>query len=173
MIPRSRNSLRLRLLLTVFLGLIANAVGAQDSVSVTEITPKLLVFSPTAGNDVAAVGQDGALLLGTPPATSTTKISTIVAGHPKSPVRYVVIAPKQDVAHSESDAGWGRRGVFVAMQEKSASASRRGHHGCNAAIVRSAIELRSRPFACRILRGVGIRPQRESVYVAYSGLKAR
>ena len=49
MIPlQSRNSLRLRLLLPVFLGLIATAVGAQDSVSVTEITPKLLVFPPRA-----------------------------------------------------------------------------------------------------------------------------
>ena len=82
----------------------------------TEITPKLLVFSTTAGNVVASVGPDGAFLVGTPPIASTPRISSILASRTKSPARYVVIAP-QDLAHSEGDAGWGRRGAFVAMHE--------------------------------------------------------
>ena len=63
------------------------------------------------------VGPDGVLLIGTPSAESTARISTELASRTKSAVRYVVIAP-QDPAHSEGDAGWGRRGAFVAMHEK-------------------------------------------------------
>ena len=108
---------RLRVLISIFLGLIARfAFGGQDSVSVTEITPTLLVFSTTAGNVVASVGRDGAFLVGTPPIASTPRISSMLARRTKSPARYVVIAP-QDLAHSEGDAGWGRRGAFVAMHE--------------------------------------------------------
>jgi cyclase len=105
-------------LLSLFLVLASEcAFGAQaDAVGVTEITPTLLVFSTTAGNVVASVGTDGALLIGTPPAASTPRISSVLASRTKSPVRYVVVAP-QDFAHSEGDAGWGRRGAFVAMQE--------------------------------------------------------
>jgi cyclase len=104
--------------LGLFLVLASHCVfGAQpDAVGVTEITPTLLVFSTTAGNVVASVGPDGALLVGTPSAASTPRISSILASRTKSPVRYVVIAP-QDFAHSEGDAGWGRQGAFVAMQE--------------------------------------------------------
>jgi cyclase len=93
------------------------AFAAQpDAAGVTEITPALLVFSTTAGNVVTSVGPDGALLFGMPSAASTARISSILASRTKSPVRYVVIAP-QDFAHSEGDAGWGRRGAFVAMHE--------------------------------------------------------
>jgi hypothetical protein len=93
------------------------AFGAQqDAVGVTEITPTLFVFSTTAGNVVASVGGDGVLLVGIPLAASTPRISNLLASLTKSPVRYVVIAP-QDLPHSEGDAGWGRRGAFVAMHE--------------------------------------------------------
>jgi cyclase len=102
----------------LFLALASHcAFGAQqDAVNVTEITPTPLVFSTTAGNVVASVGPDGALLVGTPLAASTPRISSILASRTKSPVRYVVIAP-QESARSEGDAGWGRQGAFVAMQE--------------------------------------------------------
>ncbi len=83
---------------------------------VTEITPNLLVFATDNGNVLASVGPDGALIVGTPSAASTAQISSVLAGRTKSLVRYVVIAP-QDLAHSAGDAGWGRRGAFVAMQE--------------------------------------------------------
>ena len=90
--------------------------AAQDNVTVTEITPQVLVFATTAGNVVASVGTDGALLVGTPSADSTARITTIIAQRTRSGIRYVVIAPR-DTAHSEGDAGWGRLGAFVAMHE--------------------------------------------------------
>jgi|SRR5438552_2505161 len=93
-----------------------SAIGAQETIGVTEITPELLVFATTAGNVVASVGEDGALLVGTPAIASTAYISNLLASRTKSAVRYVVVGP-QDVAHSEGDAGWGRRGAFVAMHE--------------------------------------------------------
>ena len=96
--------------------LLVHGDAQQNAVGTTELTPTLLVFSTAAGNVVASVGPDGALLVGTPPAASTPRISSILASRTKSPVRYVVIAP-QDFAHSEGDAGWGRLGAFVAMQE--------------------------------------------------------
>ncbi|MFZ0594382.1 MAG: hypothetical protein WAM39_28265 [Bryobacteraceae bacterium] len=94
-----------------------SALAAQEVVGVTEIAPNLLVFATATGNVVASVGPAGAVLVGTPSAASTPQISSILAGRTKSPVRYVVIAP-QNPAHSEGDAGWGRLGAFVAMQEK-------------------------------------------------------
>ena len=96
--------------------LLVHGDAQQNAVGTTELTPTLLVFSTAAGNVVASVGPDGALLVGTPPAASTPRISNILAGRTKSPVRYVVIAP-QDLVHSEGDAGWGQRGAFVAMHE--------------------------------------------------------
>jgi hypothetical protein len=100
------------------------AGGAQETVSgesgevkVTEVTANVLVFATRTGNVIASVGPDGVLLIGVPSADSTERISSELAKRTKSPVRYVVIAP-EDPAHSEGDAGWGRRGAFVAMQEK-------------------------------------------------------
>ena len=90
---------------------------AQETVGITEVTPNVLVFATRTGNVVASVGPDGALLIGTPSADSTEPISSELAKRTKSPARYVVIAP-EDPALSDGDAGWGRRGAFVAMQEK-------------------------------------------------------
>lgn len=101
------------------------AADTPEAVSVSEITPNVLVFATASGNVVASVGPDGALLIGTPSAASTAQISGILAGRTKSPVRYVVIAPA-DLGHSEGDAGWQRRGAFVAMQEN--ALQRRGGH---------------------------------------------
>lgn len=90
--------------------------AADETVGVTEITPGVLVLSTSTGNVVASVGPDGALLVGTPSAASTQQIIKILATRTKSSVRYVVITP-EDLAHSQGDAGWGRVGAFVAMQE--------------------------------------------------------
>ena len=89
----------------------------QEAAGFTEVTPSVLVFATSRGNVVASVGPDGALLIGTPSADSTERIGSELAKRTKSPARYVLIAPG-DPAHSEGDAGWGRRGAFVAMQEK-------------------------------------------------------
>jgi hypothetical protein len=95
-----------------------NPADAQpvESVQLTEISPNTLVFATGSGNVVASVGPDGALLVGTPSAASTEQISSILSQRTKSNIRYVVIFPEEP-AHSEGDAGWGRRGAFVAMQE--------------------------------------------------------
>lgn len=95
----------------------ASGAGAQEAVSITEVTPNVLVFATRTGNVIALVGPEGALLVGTPSADSTNRISNELAKRTKSPVRYVVIMPG-DPVHSEGDAGWGRRGAFVTMQEK-------------------------------------------------------
>jgi len=100
------------------LGFMFVATGrGQEAAGFTEVTPNVLVFATRTGNVVALVGPDGALLIGTPSADSTERISSELAKRTKSPARYVLIAP-EDPAHSEGDAGWGRRGAFVAMQEK-------------------------------------------------------
>ncbi len=110
--------LRIIFLIALVLGLLVTpAAGTQRNVGVSEVTPNLLVFATESGNVVASVGQDGALLVGTPSAASTPQISSILTSRTRSALRYVVIAP-QDLAHSEGDAGWGRLGAFVAMQEK-------------------------------------------------------
>lgn len=101
----------------VFALLFTGTSKAQDTVGITEVTPNVLVFATRTGNVIALVGPDGALLIGTPSTDSTARISSELASRTKSPVRYVVIAPG-DPAQSEGDAGWGRRGAFVAMQEK-------------------------------------------------------
>ena len=87
-----------------------------EQVEVTEITPQVLVVATSTGNVVASVGPDGALLIGTPSRASTARIAELLDSRTKSSLRYVVIAP-QDPAHSEGDAGWGKRGAYVAMHE--------------------------------------------------------
>ena len=89
---------------------------ARDLVGVSEITPTVLVFSTPAGNVIASVGPDGALLVGTPSTSSTSEINRVISSRTRSALRYVVIAP-QDPSASEGDAGWERLGAFVAMQE--------------------------------------------------------
>jgi hypothetical protein len=96
--------------------MIHSPAGAE-TVAVTEVTSNVLVFATSTGNVVSSVGPDGAFLIGTPSAASTDQISTILAEHTKNPIRYVVISPEEP-ADSEGDAGWRKRGAFVAMQEK-------------------------------------------------------
>lgn len=109
----------------------ASLAGAQEHVTVTEVTPNVVVFSTSAGNVVASIGPDGALLIGTPSAASTAEIGPILATRTKSRFRYVVIFP-EPLAESQGDAGWGRAGAFVAMQENALrrlSGDAMGHPG--------------------------------------------
>jgi hypothetical protein len=116
--PRNCARLAALFLIPLIVGLTGkSAAAAQELVTVTEITPNVLVFATSSGNVVASVGPDGALLIGTPSAASTAQIGAMLASRTKSNVRYVVIYP-QNPAHSEGDAGWAGRGAFVAMQEK-------------------------------------------------------
>jgi hypothetical protein len=89
----------------------------QGKMIVAEIAPNLLVFSTPKGNVIASVGPDGAFLVGTPGVLSTPEISSILSRRTKAAFRYVVIA-EQAPGESAGDAGWGRLGAFVAMQEK-------------------------------------------------------
>ncbi|HLH03894.1 MAG TPA: hypothetical protein VKX25_14075 [Bryobacteraceae bacterium] len=93
------------------------ATAAESTVKVTELSPHLLLLATSTGNVIASVGPDGALLIGTPSAASTPEINRILEAKTKSAVRYLVIWP-EDLAHSQGDAGWGKLGAFVAMQEK-------------------------------------------------------
>ena len=115
-------------LVVLVLGVAAHAAG-QETVHLTELAPHVLLFATAGGNVVASVGPDGALLVGTPSAPSTSQISSALATRTKSGVRYVVIFP-EDLAHSNGDAGWGRRGAFVAMQEN--ALGRLGGHAMGA-----------------------------------------
>jgi cyclase len=93
-----------------------STIRSQEPVRITEFKSNLLVLSTSEGNVIASVGPDGALLVGGLSTANTAPISRILESRTQSPVRYVVIGP-QDSAHSEGDAGWGRRGAFVAMHE--------------------------------------------------------
>lgn len=103
-------------MIVLAISFVAAPTHAQEQPAVTQITPNVLVFATTSGNVVASVGPDGALLVGTPSAASTTAIEQILKQHTNSPMRYVVIFPERP-SESEGDAGWGRLGASVAMQE--------------------------------------------------------
>jgi len=92
MFPR-RTGLLTRTIAFLLLLLFAGIGRTQETVGVTEITPNVVVFATKTGNVIALVGPDGALLIGTPSADSTARISSELANRTKSPVRYVVIAP--------------------------------------------------------------------------------
>jgi cyclase len=95
---------------------VAPLAAAAETPRITEVSPHLLIFSTSSGNVIASVGPDGALLVGTPSASSTASIAATLRSRTSSPLRYVVIAP-EDLAHTQGDAGWTARGAFVAMQE--------------------------------------------------------
>jgi cyclase len=122
-----RNAIR-RCLIGAILALKVTA-GSQDTTTVTELSPSLLVFATSGGNVVASVGPAGALLVGTPSAASTLYIADVLDKRTKSAFRYVVIFP-QDLAHTEGDAGWVSRGAYVAMQEN--ALERLGGHAMGA-----------------------------------------
>ena len=104
------------MLIGVFMLFHICVTSGQQRLHVTEISAHLYVFATSTGNVIASVGPDGALLVGTPSVDSTPGISAFLAGRTRSPIRYVVISPESP-SDSEGDAGWGRRGAFVAMQE--------------------------------------------------------
>lgn len=108
---------RLRMIIALILALMGcSTIRAQETVKVTRIAPHVLVLATTAGNVVVSIGPDGALLVGTPSAAATTEISSILRTRTRSRFRYVVIFP-EPLGQSQGDAGWGRLGAFVAMQE--------------------------------------------------------
>ncbi len=93
-----------------------DTANPKASIPISSLGGNLYSVATTTGNVVVSVGPDGAFLVGTPDAPSTSLISEFVAQHTTSPARYVVVMPEA-VAASEGDAGWQARGAYVAMQE--------------------------------------------------------
>jgi hypothetical protein len=133
LVLQARRRFHRLILLVFFLGLMgALTTAAQEIVSVTEISPQVLVFATSTGNVVASVGPDGALLIGTPSAASTAPIEAILATHTKSPVRYVVIAPEDPSSPKATQVGdgeahsWPCRRMRSAVSEATSWARRAG-----------------------------------------------
>lgn len=120
-------SWRLKFFVLVLCG--SECFASTPGAAVSDITPNVVLFSTSNGNVVCSVGPDGALLLGTPSVDSAEAISQELRNRTKSPLRYLVVWP-HDLKHSEGDAGWVKRGAFVAMQEK--ALERLGGHGMGA-----------------------------------------
>ena len=107
----------MRFCLALLAALAFASFATAEQVGLTDVTPNVVVFATGSGNVVASIGPDGALLIGTPSSDSTAEISNMLANRTHSSARYLVVFP-EDAAHSDGDAGWAKRGAFVAMQEK-------------------------------------------------------
>ena len=94
----------------------APAAGAAQSVRVAEAAPGVLVLTTRAGNSVASVGPDGAVVAGVQSPATTAAIEAELARRTRSPRRYVVLAPGDSVFVA-GDAGWGALGATVAAHE--------------------------------------------------------
>ena len=92
------------------------SLSAQQPAPVTELSPGALLFATAAGNVVAVVTPEGAFIAGPLSAASTAGIQAEISRRTRSPVRYVVAAPRL-MAQSEGDGGWGRLGAMVATHE--------------------------------------------------------
>ena len=124
---------RLSVLMFFALALLGMCGLAAQDASLTEITPHVLVFSTSTGMSSVRVGDDGALLIGTPSAASTAAISKILAEHTSSPVRYLVVAA-EDLAHSQGRRGMGQARRFCRpMQEERAAPAGRTRDGHSSA----------------------------------------
>src|SRR5437867_1192048 len=124
--------LRGPVMMALVFGLLFARVGhAQEKVSITEITPNVLVFATRTGNVIALVGPDGALLIGTPSADSTAHISNELANRTKSPMRYVVIAPSGSRAVGRR-CGLGTARSVRGHAGKGARTHWRSRHGARA-----------------------------------------
>jgi cyclase len=87
----------------------------QD-VRVLEVAPGVLVLSTRAGNSIASVGPDGAVLVGVQTPATTRAIEAELARRTRSPRRYVVLAPGDSTVVA-GDAGWGALGAVVVAHE--------------------------------------------------------
>jgi hypothetical protein len=92
------------------------AGAAAQVVTVQEPAPGVLVLTTFAGNSVASVGPDGAILAGVQSPATTAAIEAELARRTASPRRYVVLAPGDSGAVA-GDAGWGALGATVVAHE--------------------------------------------------------
>ena len=103
-----------RLVPAVLIG--AAAPAAAQNVTVQEIGPGVLVFTTPAGNSIASVGPDGAVVIGVQSPLTTAAIEAELARRTRSPRRFVVLAPG-DSGVVAGDAGWGALGATVVAHE--------------------------------------------------------
>lgn len=87
-----------------------------QAVAVQEVGPGVLVITTPAGNSVASVGPDGAVLAGVQSPLTTAAIEAELARRTPSPRRFVVLAPG-DSGIVSGDAGWGALGATVVAHE--------------------------------------------------------
>ena len=95
--------------------LTAGSSGAQ-AVSVAEPAPGVLVITTKAGNSIASVGPDGAVLVGIQTPATTAAIEAELAKRTRSPRRYVVLSPGDSTVVA-GDAGWGALGAVAIVHE--------------------------------------------------------
>src|SRR5512134_1933813 len=106
--------MRLPLCLVALLGV--PTTGSAQVLTVQEPAPGVLVLTTFAGNSIASVGPDGAVLVGVQSPATTAAIEAELARRTASPRRYVVLAPG-DSAAVAGDAGWGALGATVVAHE--------------------------------------------------------
>lgn len=97
---------------------VAGAPGGAraQGVVVQELTPRVLLLTTPAGNSIASVGPDGAVVAGVQSPVTTPAIEAELARRTSSPRRYVVLAPG-DSGVVAGDAGWGGLGATVVAHE--------------------------------------------------------
>ena len=92
------------------------STSAAQSVTVQEPAPGVLVFTTPAGNSIASVGPDGAVVVGVQSPLTTAAIEAELARRTRSPRRFVVLAPG-DSGVVAGDAGWSALGATVVAHE--------------------------------------------------------
>lgn len=91
-------------------------VARAQTVAVQEAAPGVLVLTTPAGNSIASVGSDGAVLAGVQSPVTTAALEAELARRTASLRRYVVLAPG-DSGVVAGDAGWGALGATVVAHE--------------------------------------------------------
>lgn len=89
---------------------------AAQSVTVHEVAPGVLVLTTRAGNSIASVGPDGAVVIGIQTPATTPVIEAELARRTRSPRRFVVLSPG-DSTIVVGDAGWGALGAVAVAHE--------------------------------------------------------
>jgi len=92
------------------------SVMNAQAVSVAEPAPGVLVITTPAGNSIASVGPDGAVLVGIQTPATSAAIEAELAKRTKSPRRYVVLSPGDSTVVA-GDAGWGALGAVTIAHE--------------------------------------------------------
>jgi len=90
--------------------------AAAQRVVVQELGAGVLMLTTPAGNSVASVGSDGAVVAGVQSPLTTAAIEAELARRTASPRRFVVLAPG-DSGVVAGDAGWSALGATVVAHE--------------------------------------------------------